>query len=566
MSRFHAKAGRWLPRTLVGGILAGALVLGSGAVAAADQVYWVPVTRTLTVSGHGFGHGHGLSQYGAEAAALRGRSARQILAFYYPGTSMAAARGWVRVLISGGTSAVEVSPQPGLRVRDLNTRATSALPARRRIERWRIRAGRSSASLVQFRASGRWHRWRVLSGDGEFLAPGPITLDVPTGGGGEVAHRYRGMLRAASPYPGARTRATVDVVRLDDYVRGVVPYEMPTSWAPQALRAQAVAVRTYAVWQRAENRHRYYQICDTTACQVYGGAAAEQPSSNAAVAATAGRILRYGGRPALTQFSASDGGWTAAGGLPYLPAKHDPYDRWSGNPYHRWRRHIDVSGLNSAHPRLGGLKAIRVAQRSGQGRWGGRVERLVLIGRRHKAVMSGDLFRSIFGLPSEWFSIAPTPIIRRWDRLGGASSPLGRIASGEFHIAGGSVQVFGHGRMYWSARTGARDLRGPILHRYRQLGASASRLGFPVTGVLPAPGHGHKASFRRGIIASSRDLGPHVLYGPIRAKYASIGQLRSRLGYPTTDVFRITGGTRARFQHGRITWHRRSNRTVVHYR
>ena len=58
---------------------------------------------------------------------------------------------------------------------------------------------------------------------------------------------------------------------MDDYVQGVVPAEMPASWEPEAVQAQAVAARTYAAWHRARSGDRYYQICDTTSCQVYGG-------------------------------------------------------------------------------------------------------------------------------------------------------------------------------------------------------------------------------------------------------------------------------------------------------
>ena len=71
---------------------------------------------------------------------------------------------------------------------------------------------------------------------------------------------------------------------------------MPASWQPAAVRAQAVAARTYAAFDRAAHTTRYYDTCDTTSCQVYGGVGDEDSRSNAAVDATAGKVLHYGGQ------------------------------------------------------------------------------------------------------------------------------------------------------------------------------------------------------------------------------------------------------------------------------
>ena len=75
-------------------------------------------------------------------------------------------------------------------------------------------------------------------------------------------------------------RATVNVVKLDDYLKGVVAAEMPASWEQAALRAQAVAARTFATFNQAERAGSSYQICDTYSCQVYGGKSAEYPTTN----------------------------------------------------------------------------------------------------------------------------------------------------------------------------------------------------------------------------------------------------------------------------------------------
>ena len=132
---------------------------------------------------------------------------------------------------------------------------------------------------------------------------------------------------------------------MDDYVKGVVPREMPASWMAEALRAQAVAARTYAAYDRAAHTTRSYDTCDTTSCQVFGGASSEDSRSNAAVVATAGQVVTYGGKPAFTQFGSSSGGWTSAGSMPYLTAKADPYDGFSGNPVHTWTKSVTKAAV-----------------------------------------------------------------------------------------------------------------------------------------------------------------------------------------------------------------------------
>ncbi len=144
---------------------------------------------------------------------------------------------------------------------------------------------------------------------------------------------YRGTLQSRSlPGSPARHRVTVNRVSLDDYVRGVIPREMPASWRPAALRAQAIAARTYAAFEVADSTNPVYQLCDTTSCQVYGGKSAEFASTNAATTATAGQIRTFHGAPAFTQFSASNGGWMSAGSQPYLAASRTPSTRGRATP------------------------------------------------------------------------------------------------------------------------------------------------------------------------------------------------------------------------------------------
>ena len=541
------------------------------APARADRTSFVPISKTWSISGHGYGHGHGLSQYGAQGAALQGLHYAAITRFYYPGTDWGTLNGKVRVLISADTTSdLQVGARSGLSVRDLADDAVWRLPTGHGVVRWRLTPTRGGATAVERLDSSGWHRWRVpgrgtLRSDGQFHASGPLTLYVPSGDG-VAARTYRGVLRSVRPSRGATTRDTVNVVTMDQYVRGVVPYEMPASWQPQALRAQAVAARTFAAWQRAQNLGHYYQICDTTACQVYGGVGGEEQSTNAAVEATHGRILTYQGRPAFTQFSASSGGWTSDGGLPYLPAQRDPYDDYPGNSVHSWSTHVSSAALERAHPEIGRLVSLRVTRRDGNGAWNGRVEQLALKGSRATVTMTGDDFRFFYGLRSSWFTLRPTAIMKRWHRIGGARSGLGGPTSGEYAVRGGSAQRFAHGRIFWSRRTGAHELQGPTLAVYRAWGGPASRLGFPVTATMGAPGRGHKARFEGGRIYSSARTGAHVLYGAILGRWSREGAAAGRLGFPTSSVHRVPGGLSARFQHGRLTWHRSSGAVTARRR
>jgi SpoIID/LytB domain protein len=500
-----------------------------------------------------------MSQYGAQGAALAGLGYRDIVGFYYPGTTLGRMKGWVRVLISADTTSdVVVGPQPGLKVRDLGNGEVYELPDIDGVSRWRINVDHGQ-SVLGYRTN-RWHRWkpggaRTLAGDAEFFGGGPITLWTPAG-----PKEYRGRLRSATPSPGAGYRDTVNVLPMDAYVKGVVPYEMPASWSPEAVKAQAVAARTYATWSRNQNRNRYYQICDTTSCQVYGGVGGEDPRSNQAVQQTRRQILRYQGRPAFTQFSSSSGGWTSAGSVPYLPAQEDPFDGWSGNPVHDWSMTIDAGRLERSYPSIGSLRRILVEDRDGNGDWRGRVNRVVLDGTQGNVAITGDQFRWTFGLRSDWFTIEPTPIIARWTKLGGARSRLGAVRTKEYATGSGAAQAFDRGRIFYSRRTGAHELYGPILAAFRGTGGPGSRLGFPRTTVQPIPG-GYRAKFQHGVVFGRPGAGTVPVTGKIARRYLRFGGVTSRLGWPTATNFAIPRGERVDFQHGYIRWIKKTGRT-----
>ena len=130
----------------------------------------------------------------------------------------------------------------------------------------------------------------------------------------------------------------VDTVALDQYILGVVPGEMPKEWPAAALQAQAVAARSYALASIVKNRD--FDLYADPRSQMYYGVAAESPTTTAAVKATKGQILTYGGKVATTFYYSSSGGRTASSedvfglALPYLQSRPDPWD--AGSPYHSW--------------------------------------------------------------------------------------------------------------------------------------------------------------------------------------------------------------------------------------
>jgi stage II sporulation protein D len=386
----------------VAGLLGGVLALSaSGPTVAArgnaPDTWTVPTTARITITGHGYGHGHGMSQYGAEGAARQGLTYQQIADFYYVGTTWGSTAGRVRVQITGDTTPADlvVRARPGLTLRDSAVPGRVALPDNGATQ-WRVVLG-AGGSRVDYLTDG-WHPWGTLTGLGEFFAAGqPITLVTPAG-----ERAYRGRLRTALTTSGVPV--TVNELRMDSYLRGVVPLEIPALWSGEAVRAQAVAARTYAAYERAHPRASVFEICDTSACQVYGGYSAEHPAANQAIRATRGQILTVDGGPAFTQFGSSNGGWSAAGSVSYLAAREDPYDGWAGNPVHTWTVRLDDTALEQRWPQVGDLTSIAVTSRDGNGEWGGRVQSLTLTGTAGSVVVPGETLRSLLGLRSTWLT------------------------------------------------------------------------------------------------------------------------------------------------------------------
>ncbi|MCP3422459.1 SpoIID/LytB domain-containing protein [Nocardioides pinisoli] len=367
------------------------------------ETWAVAGSSAITISGRGFGHGNGLSQYGALGAAQQGLTWQQIIEFYYPGTTWGAVRGKVRVLITADTGRdVQVAAERGLKVGRVGRSRTWRLPSNG-ARKWRlVAAGRDTA--VQWTKRGSWRTWRKVPGEAEFsAADGRLTLVLPG-----ARRDYRGTLQSVAPRLGGK-RETVNRVGMEAYLRGVVPQEVPALWTTAAVSAQSVAARTYAAFERSHPSASHYDLCDTTQCQVYGGVDVEHPAATAAIEATAGQGLYFEGRPAFTQFSASNGGFSSAGSMPYLVAQPDPYDGLVNPTYSSWTTTIDDTQVEKQWPGMGDLTGIEVVTRDGNGDWGGRVLDMAFVFTGGRASLSGDDARSYFGLNSDWFTFSVIP-------------------------------------------------------------------------------------------------------------------------------------------------------------
>jgi stage II sporulation protein D len=334
----------------------------------------------FTIRGAGFGHGVGMSQYGAYGFAKHGSTYDAILAHYYTGTALGPAdpAQAVRVLLRSGGGSATFSGATQAGAKELS--AAKTYVATRRV-----------GGQVELRAaSGK----RV----GTFTSPLQVAGEaVRLAGTGT----YRGALEFRS---GAFGLSTINVVGLDDYVKGVVSRESPASWPLEALKAQAVAARTYAI-TTSKGGDGFDQYADTRS-QVYGGVGAETAASNQAVDETAGQVVTYAGAPVVTYFFSTSGGRTedvenVFGGeaSPWLRSVDDPYD--NASPRHRWGP-IKMTTA-SAGARLGGLvkgrfKGIKVVRRGESPR----VVKADVIGSGGKTRVSGATLRGRFGLFDTW--------------------------------------------------------------------------------------------------------------------------------------------------------------------
>ena len=345
----------------------------------------VASAKKWVVKGAGFGHGTGMSQYGAKGFAARGTPYSSILGHYYTGTTLGTAPSQtVRVLLRPYL--------PSARFRGAGSACGVGLkPGKTYV------AKRKGAGVVLRTKKGI----RVAKCSGLLSATGAPTVELIGKGA------YRGALEVRPSSVPGRLNA-INAVEIEDYLKGVVPKESPASWPLEALKAQAVAARSYAIATPVKGNG--FDQYDDTRSQLYAGVSAEAARTNQAVDATRSQVVLYNGKVAQTFFFSTSGGHTennehsslGFGGtpIPYLRGVPDPYEAEAGAPYYRWKRKFSLGRMNSLLGSLvrGKLKKVIVTQRGASPR----IVRANLIGSRGTTTVTGPQLRDQLGLPDTW--------------------------------------------------------------------------------------------------------------------------------------------------------------------
>lgn len=315
----------------------------------------------------------------------------------------------------------------------------------------------------------------------EEVLTGPIRIERNENTGNLVkikGTRYRGDIIISSK--GSEDKKTLQVINhleVESYLRGVVPREMPVSWYMEALKAQAVTARTYALRSLGRHRDEGYDLCCGQHCQVYGGADAEFDRTDEAVESTEGRVLTYQGQLAQTFYHATNGGHTEvpenvwSNSLPYLESMPDPYDdpanedilvhsRAEWGPLEFTRQDLEKR-LESHGIDIGPLLDVKIREKAPSGR----VIDLEFVGAEGSYNASREKSRTIFsyadedgnnqpGLNSQMFDLETNSRVfiktaegkREASRLEGTyaltAEGKGRINEGNVHVKGAGGESF----------------------------------------------------------------------------------------------------------------------------
>ena len=399
----------------------------------------------VIIYGRGFGHGRGLSQYGAYGwATVHGWSWEQILDFYYGGATGNSRSNleapnqemttWLSamnnrqtgVVSDSGTMRLLEDPDQGRRFTSMVAREKSG--AQRVYQVWgsgerKCLNESDSPEAAGFTLIGEFNETASFVTNSS-QDPGASALDTvglcePRSASANQVRYYRGIVRAMNNTK--NENRTINIARLDDYLRGVVPRESPASWGDtaggagmNALRAQAVAARSYSV---TENRYAgLAKTCDTQDCQVYGGAALrtsvnasptvlESANTDRAVAETTGVVIRNPkGNVVRTEFSSSNGGRTAGGEFPALV---DEGDISANSSLMIWTRAFSAAQIVAKYPQVGVFTSVTTTNDGLGGDFGGYTLDVTIAGTSGSVKVSGWAFRTAFGLPAPWFGATP---------------------------------------------------------------------------------------------------------------------------------------------------------------
>lgn len=472
--------------------LAPALVLGAGvgavvqsSPASSDIVAAVSADTPFTFTGFGHGHGRGMGQWGAYGYAQDGWAAERIIAHYYGGTELGTvddAMIAVRLMDQDDKS-LDVYSDAGLVVAGREVppgEAAHLTPTADGGANVVVTAGCSGDVLWQ------------ASTDLPWVDPIDLGEDRP-------AEEHLKLCAGDKPYRGAlgvtfdgEAPRTVNRLPVEDYLRSVLPAEALPGWADtggaEALRAQAIAARSYAL---AERRHEKWQTCDTTDCQVYDGSAAEDPRTDDGVRTTRGTVLMKDGQVVRSEFSASTGGYSAGGTFPPVEDEGDKIA-----PNRQWAKTV-TAGEIGAKFGVGQLEQFEVLARNNLGAEGGRVTRVRVVGSDRTIETTGAEARTRLGLRSDWFTVqegvdeaapetspAPGPgaevgidpfgsdsgdgtsaIEQAYLDLGGVDSVLGSPIGPELMLPDeiGKFRIFTGGAIVWTPSLGAQVIDATFL-------------------------------------------------------------------------------------------------------
>jgi len=378
-------------------ITAAAVLLASSPIARAATLY--------TMTGRGFGHGVGMSQYGAYGYAKHSSKFRQILTHYYSGTTVTAVGNTtVRVLVRDGASRLTLVSSARLTLYDETTRRRRFVPA------GHMAVTRPSGSKLRVVDASTGRTISEFAGPLRMSANGTPIRMITANANGESRLRYRGYFRLILRSGAVRA---INQLTTEHYLRGVVPAEMPASWHIEALKAQAVAARSYALAKRRTGGD--FDLYATTASQYYGAIDAERSRANSAIAGTSRLALKYGGAVIPAYFHSTSGGKTediqkvwGGSGLAWAKSVSDPYDDVS--PYHSWRpvrytpTRLDAALGNYVKGKLRGL-AISATGTSP------RVRTLRITGSGGVSSVTGSAIRTRLRLRSTWFAFRSMTIV-----------------------------------------------------------------------------------------------------------------------------------------------------------
>lgn len=528
--------------------------------------------KVVTITGGGWGHGIGMSQYGAYGRAKNGRNANQILRTYYTGTSVDKAKmparlrvGLLPVYGSSYSASISFGATGKLAVKEKGGSFFASGGAK---ADWRAEAAASGGFRIykngnQVRADGR----------GVFgNADKPLILQFARFGsrltvkGKAYSYAYGvaelSTFSSSSCSGGKCARLTLGLP-MQKYLYGLG--EMPSSWPSAALKAQAIAGRTYAlekVRRMGQNRHPCAcAVFDTVADQAYIGDAKRSgsgeywPKWKGAVDDTKDRVVLYKGAPIQALYSSSSGGHTENnelvwGGapIPYLRGVKDAADRAGGtNPNFKWSVTMSWSEVQSRFNSAFGtgtlnslslLKPFGVSGRVTIARQNG-TGGVKIVGSSKTVHVSGWDVRQALGLKDTLFRVSiehgvGSEFQAKYDRLNGAP---GAPKSGVYKVPRkvtpklGKAQNFEKGRMTYHAGLNKVVWQwGPVFKKYNKMGRERSKLRMPKSDIYGSPHRG--ASFDRGRIFWSPDTGAHAVIQAFEKGFLRTGGVKGKLGLP----------------------------------